>query len=175
MITKKTITSMLAELDETLLKQELQRSFTVFGSGALMLLDVSSDERLTHDIDIADPEIDIELQLASIDVANKLGLEVDWLNSAGSIYSSKLRTGWRERVVPVFAGKALTVTTLSRSDLLSSKCYAYSLRGLDTDIEDIKGLNPSSKELNEIIIWFNTFENGKELSVRLTALMEELS
>lgn len=174
MINKKNVTKMLETLDQELLKKELTRSFTVFGSGALMLLDVSSDERLTRDIDIADPDIDIKLQLTSIDVANKLGLDIDWLNSAGSIYTSKLKTGWRKRIIPVFKGKALTVNALSKFDLLSSKCYAFSLRGLATDLEDIKELKPNIDELNEVNDWFATFDNGAELCLRLKALTEEL-
>ena len=140
MINKNNITELLNKLDEELSKNSLTRTITVFGSGALLLLDVSDNNRATHDIDIADLAMDIDLQLASFEVAKNSGLEIDWLNSAGTIFTSKLKSGWRKRVPTVYEGKNLTVNPLSNFDLICSKSYALATRGLDSDLTLLENL-----------------------------------
>ena len=174
MINKNNITKLLDRLGEELAKNSLNRTITVFGSGALLLLDVSDNNRATHDIDIADPSMDMDLQLASFEVAKNSGLEIDWLNSAGTIFTSKLKPGWRKRIVAVYKSKNLTVNSLSEFDLICSKSYALATRGLDSDLTDLRALKPTKTDIKKVLEWVKTFDENQDISKRLLTLLENL-
>jgi hypothetical protein len=61
---------------------------------------------------------------------------------------------------PAFAGRAVTLATLGREDLLKTKLFALSDRG--TDILDCVALAPSSAELDEALPWVSA-QDGNPL------------
>lgn len=62
-----------------------------------------------------------------------------------------LPAGWRSRTVVVFSGRAITLRTLSRLDLLHTKLFALCDRGLD--LGDCLALRPTQDELDQVAPW----------------------
>lgn len=177
MITNKNISSILDDLDNALGVKKLYREFTIFGSGALLLQNIASKDRATVDIDMLDPEIDTDLQLISMDISAKHGLEISWLNSAGYIFSKNFPKGWQERSIEVYKGQSLTVFSLSRKDLIASKVLAFCQRQSNTDLIDLKSLAPKDTELTFTKEWLSArpdFEAIKSTFVKLKSKLEDL-
>jgi hypothetical protein len=112
--------------------------------------------RQTRDCDVLDPEIPPEVADAAKDfavAARKRGeaLGDDWFNNGPISLADLLPDGWRSRVQTVFAGTALTLHSLGRTDLLRSKLFALCDRGLD--LPDCIALAPTPEELEEILPW----------------------
>jgi hypothetical protein len=59
--------------------------------------------------------------------------------------------GWRDRVVKVFEGNAIVLSTLSRLDLLRSKLFGLCDRA--ADLGDCLALAPTESELEAIEPW----------------------
>lgn len=150
-INQKNINNILDELNLELKSQDLNRAFTVFGSGSLILLGQISENRTTTDLDIIDPSIDIELMNAAISTAQKIQLNQNWLNSSGDVFSQKLKDGWKQRLKLVYQASNLEVYTLDRMDLILLKLYAYYKRGLNTDLSDLVSLTTDKEEIEVLI------------------------
>ena len=105
-----------------------------------------------------DPQVPREIADAAKDFAaavRKRGesLSDEWFNNGPSSLADLLPDGWRGHVQTVFAGTALTLGSLGRTDLLRSKLFALCDRGLD--LPDCIALAPTPEELEEILPWVN--------------------
>lgn len=141
------------EFDKYLKSNGLHFEAIIIGGAALNILDISS--RKTKDVDCLDPEIPVQIKIASQDFAKirpDLELDVSWLNNGPQTLKKDLPAGWRNRLVPLYQGEALFFEVLGRDDLLKSKLFAYCDR-ITPDFEDLKNLSPSSAELKQAINW----------------------
>jgi hypothetical protein len=138
------INESLSLLNSYLLKKKEKRSFIICGGASLLLQGIIS--RTTKDIDIVAPPIDKVLAEAAISVANELGLDPHWLNCGPETISKELEPGWEKRLIEVFLASNLTVFSISRSDLIFSKFWAFCDR--QKDKEDLILLNPTPTELD---------------------------
>src|SRR4051812_35925032 len=130
--------------DEFLATRGLSFQAVVIGGAALALLGVVS--RQTKDCDVLDPELPAEIDAAARDFARgRLQLDdplhEDWFNNGPASLASLLPDGWRTRLQPAFIGRALTLYTLGRAELLMSKLFALCDRGLD--LVDCVALGPT--------------------------------
>jgi hypothetical protein len=149
----------------------------VVGGSALVLLRVI--DRPTKDVDVMHPQLpgvvaDAARAFAAAERKNGVLLSDEWLNNGPQSLASILPVGWESRLQPAFTGRAITLVTLGRADLLKTKLFALSDRG--TDILDCVALAPSSTELDEALPWVSvqdanplwpehvrqTFENLRE-------------
>jgi hypothetical protein len=126
----------------------------VIGGAALALLGVTS--RQTRDCDVLDPPLTDEItrqarEFAALMRIEGLDLADDWLNNGPASLAGILPPEWRERLVPLYQGRAIVLHTLGRSDLLRSKLFALCDRG--TDLPDCLALEPTQAELEEIQPW----------------------
>jgi len=126
----------------------------VIGGAALACLGVITRE--TKDCDILDPIIPPEIEQAAHEFSLELAsigqdLKEDWLNNGPESLKKLLPKGWHSRLIPIYHGQALFLSTLGRDDLLKTKLFAYCDRG--QDLHDCLALNPSSDELKDAIEW----------------------
>lgn len=120
--------------DRHLARLELRFEGVVIGGSALVLLGVI--QRLTRDVDILAPALPEAITTAARDFARRqrqegVDLIDDWLNNGPTQLGDVLPAAWSERVVRVFEGEALVLSTLGRPDLLKSKLFALCDRGTD--------------------------------------------
>ncbi len=126
----------------------------VVGGSALALM--GAIERQTRDFDIMDPILPSEVLHAARDFALHLrtkGVDLtdDWLNNGPLDLSETLPKGWRDHLEVVFVGKAITLRSLGRADLLLTKLFALCDRG--TDLADCIALRPTKSELQDAEPW----------------------
>ena len=121
------------ELDQAMAAKGRSEELVIFRSAALMSQGINLGQRATRDVDVIKPPFDNEMWVISAEAGEKFGLTMGWLNTAGNIFSRNFPEGWEERTSEVFKGKALTVKTLGRVDLICTKFNAYCDRRLDTD------------------------------------------
>lgn len=129
-------------------KKDIKRSFIVCGGASLILQGLSRQGRVTKDIDVIAPEIDSALKEASISVANDLGLNVDWLNSDAHVLTKDLPLDWRMRILEIFKSSHLEVNSISRSDMIFAKFWAYCDR--QQDLHDLIDLQITEIEIDNI-------------------------
>ncbi len=135
----------------------------VIGGSALGLMGVI--HRATRDFDILVPELPPSIAAAARGFARaqrEVGDDLldDWLNNGPMQLAEVLPVGWRERVVSIFQGRALDLSTLGSSDLLASKLFALCDRG--TDLPDCIALAPTAEELAACLPWLE-LQDGNEL------------
>ena len=140
--------------DRFLAIQGVRSELIVIGGAALSLLGII--ERPTRDCDVLDPPVDARLDACSQEFARQRSaqgfpLAVDWLNHGPASLVQVLPVGWRQRVIPLFQGQALTLRTLGRSDLLATKVWALCDRG--TDLADCIALAPTPDETTALRPW----------------------
>lgn len=145
---------LLEAFDRFLESRGMQLEAVVVGGTALNLLGVVS--RVTEDCDILSPV----LPLGVLEAARTFAAEVrasgdvlrdDWLNNGPAALADQLPSDWSSRLQPGFAGRALVLRSLARSDLLRSKLFALCDRALD--LGDCLALAPSETELASILPW----------------------
>jgi hypothetical protein len=111
--------------------------------------------RQTKDIDFLDPVIPEEIKKAAVEFAKKypnLNLDAkNWFNNGPRDVIRDLPEGWRSDLQKIYQGKALTLWTLGRMNLLRTKLYAYADR--DIDYDDCIALKPILKELEICKEW----------------------
>lgn len=112
-----------------------------------MHLNVTEFLDLLKDIDIISPEIDEALKDASISVANDLGLNINWLNTDAQSLSNDLPVSWMDRIQEVYKSSNLEVYSISRSDMLFAKFWAYCDR--QQDLNDLIDLKITENEIDE--------------------------
>lgn len=130
-----------------------KEKFVIFGSGALLLQGLSGENRFTEDIDVVKPPFDNEMMLISAKVGEKHGMDMGWLNTADLIFVNNFPKGWDTRTEVVFKGEALTVESLARIDLISTKFQALCDRAKRTDQADIEDLKPTIEEMEKAYQW----------------------
>lgn len=110
-------------------------------------------DRRTLDLDILHPELPAEIVKAASEFASKSSgrLASDWLNNGPMSLVDLLPAAWQARVQLAFEGKAITLHTLGRVDLLKTKLFALCDRG--TDLTDCIALAPSVEELRDASPW----------------------
>ncbi|MGH1467614.1 MAG: DUF6036 family nucleotidyltransferase [Bdellovibrionales bacterium] len=143
----------IIEFDEFLSRKGLNFEGVIIGGAALLILKIS--DRQTRDVDCLYPEIPDEIKQASIDFSRDsktVQVEEDWLNNGPSSLVKSLPQGWEKRLQPLFKGKALSLNTLGRADLLKTKLFAYCDR-TDPDFSDLLKLKPTAKEILDSSTW----------------------
>lgn len=133
-------------------KKNQSRAFTICGGASLFLQGITN--RTTRDIDVVGAEIDDSLQEAAIMVAKDLGLKPLWLNSEPKALAKDMKPGWAERTFLIHEESHIKVFSISRSDMIFSKFYAYCDR--QKDIEDLVSLNVTEMEIREALEWTQT-------------------
>jgi len=78
-------------------------------------------------------------------------LEENWLNNGPSKICYILDPGWRERLIPLYEGKALIIQTLGRVDFIGTKLDAMCQRG--DDFKDLIRMKPTREELSLAVKW----------------------
>lgn len=145
--------------DEFLLARDKRFEAICIGGAALSLLGVISRE--TRDCDVLAPEIPADIKLMSEAFAAEVSkggtpLQRDWLNNGPASLVRDLPSDWQTRTVLVFQGRALTLFTLGRADLLKSKLFALCDRAVDRP--DCLALNPRKEELLELLPWLSELD-----------------
>lgn len=145
---------MLVEFDQYLSVRGLEFEAIVIGGAALSLLGVITRE--TQDCDVLDPNIPKVVAEAALEFGRDAmsrghDLKEQWLNNGPESLKDVLPKGWRSRLQKLYFGKALSLHTLGRPDLLKSKLFAYCDRG--QDLKDCIALKPSQPELSEALDW----------------------
>ena len=146
------VTLTIKNFDQFLSKRGLTFEATIIGGAALSVLKVIARE--TVDIDCLAPRIPNEIVIAAEEfrLANpELKLTEGWLNNGPENLKIDLGTDWETRLVEIFRGNALFLTTLARIDLIKTKMFAYCDR--QTDLQDCLALNPSEEELTVSFKW----------------------
>ena len=149
--------------DRYLLGLSLRFEGVVIGGSALALMGIV--QRPTRDFDILLPELPPAIASAARDFAKAqrtAGIDLldDWFNNGPMQLGEVLPAGWRERVLRIFEGQVLVLSTLGRSDLLKSKLFALCDRG--TDLSDCIALAPTAEDLAECVPWLDV-QDGNEL------------
>lgn len=135
---------------------EKKANFECIAIGGISLIMMGVITRNTRDCDILDPEIPQNILSYAKEFAEKsrkkgLVIRDDWFNNGPSSLVEHLPDGWRNRTKLLFRGKALTLYTLGRQDLLKTKLFALCDRG--TDHADCVALKPTVEELNDALPW----------------------
>lgn len=139
------INGALELLNFYLKKSNQQRSFTICGGASLFLQGITT--RTTRDIDIVGEEIDQSLSEAALLVAKDLGLKPKWLNTEPKALAHDMKEGWEDRIFLIHENSHLKIFSISRSDMIFAKLYAYCDR--QKDIEDLISLQVTDDEINE--------------------------
>lgn len=151
----------LQAFDEYLIPSGLSFEATIIGGAALIVSGTIS--RATRDVDCREPTIPNEIKKASREFAKarkEFNLDQDWLNNGPEALARELLPGWRGRRIKLYQGKALTLWTLDRKDLLCSKLFAYVDR--QEDLADCIALKPSRDELIELLPWVQDRDANEE-------------
>lgn len=146
------VNNIIRAFDEYLFSKKLSFDSIVIGGAALSIMGVI--DRETRDIDCLDPKIPLEILQASENFRSEnphLNLAAKWLNNGPDSLVRELPSRWRLRIVPIFNGKAIHLSTLGRSDLLKTKLFALCDR--DFDFQDCIKMNPSQEELDKCFEW----------------------
>ena len=111
--------------------------------------------RVAKDVDFIEPLLTEEIKTAAkefIQLNPTYRLDPNqWLNNGPISIIRDLPSKLQERTIKIFQGRAITLFTLGRLDLLETKLYAYCDR--DIDFNDCLALKPTSKELNSCLPW----------------------
>lgn len=157
------------ELDQMMAEKGRNEELVIFGSAALMSQGINLGQRATRDVDVVKPTFDNEMWVISAEAGEKFGLTMGWLNTAGNIFSRNFPEGWEDRTLEVFKGKALTVRSLGRIDMICTKFSAYCDRRRDTDEQDMLGLSPDKEEMDKAKEWVIGLKKVPEEVVNLSA------
>ncbi len=151
-IYNKVMNAIIEAFDRYLARRGLHFQTVIIGGAALIALGIVT--RTTKDVDCLFPEIPDAIKQASKDFAREnpsLDLIDNWLNNGPIRLVDDLPEGWRERLAPVYAGQALVLQTLGRTDLLKTKLFALCDR-LE-DWADCVALAPTAEELDDCLPW----------------------
>ena len=147
-------------LGKLLHDNELQCKICLYGGSALLF--ISDFQKMTKDVDYRIIEVNLKTKesnisnlftLLTMEVAEKMHFDIDWMNTAVEIFASKNEEYLYNKS---FYNNSLTVITPTLECLLAMKCI--SLRE-DKDINDItnilKKLNLySTKQVIDIVKYF---------------------
>ncbi len=144
------ILTALKSLNQELEIEKEYRTFIACGGGVLSVMGVIS--RQTRDLDVITPSIDELLLKCSHRVANKLGLDTEWLNNGPSGFIRDLEKGWELRTDIIFKESHLTVKALGRHDLIATKLQGMCDRD-EYDLEDLLKLEATIDEASSLKRW----------------------
>jgi hypothetical protein len=167
---------LIAQFDEYLKKRNLELEAVIVGGAALALLGIISRE--TRDCDVLHPLLPVEVKEASQDFAQMLNqggiiLATDWLNNGPSSLASDLPKGWMKRIQEAYSGKAITLHSLGRDDLLKSKLFALCDRG--TDLADCVALAPTLNEIHDALSWLKERDTNPLWPDHVEATLNDLA
>ena len=165
----------LARFDVFLADRDLIFEAVVIGGAALALLGVVT--RQTRDCDILHPQLSEAIRAAATELAALVRreggeLSPDWLNNGPLSLADALPPGWKYRIQLAFPGRALTLRSLGRLDLLRSKLLALCDRGLD--LADCIALAPTSAELDEVLPWLELQDANPGWSTHVRDTFDDL-
>ena len=135
----------IKELDRVLAKQGEQ--YTLYTCGGAALIFLGYEGRGTGDVDVILEQFDKPLESAVAEVAKQLKISKTWLNNQVTPLGARLGKGWKNKCQTLFQGSAVTLMTISRQDLISSKLHAAVDRQA-VDYTDIIWLKPTKQELD---------------------------
>jgi hypothetical protein len=166
----------IEEFDKHLANRGLALEAVVVGGSALALLGLT--DRQTRDFDILHPALSPQVEVAAAEfaaLARAAGTELgdDWLNNGPAQLTDVLPPDWDQRLRPVYAGRAVQLTTLGRSDLLRTKLFALCDRG--TDLPDCLALRPTPDELDEASAWVAAQDANKLWPEHVKATLADLA
>ncbi len=167
------VLTVIKKFDGYLAEKSYEFAGVIIGGAALHVLKVTN--RATRDIDFLSPSLDEQVLLLAEEFRVKfpeLSLQKDWLNNGPINLQVDLPTGWQGRVLEIYKGNALTLSTLGRSDLLKTKLFAYCDR--DIDLRDCIDLAPSVEELDESMGWLIDRDTNKHWPERVKSQIEFL-
>ncbi|MBT4762875.1 MAG: hypothetical protein HOO06_14370 [Bdellovibrionaceae bacterium] len=167
MIEKKNLDLLFAELDELLSKQSMRYHLIIYGGAALIANNIL--DRVTVDIDVFEPQLDKHILAAIKEIAKRHMFDDLWINSTGNAFKNELPKNWKTRLLQVFKGTRLTISTLGRIDLIFTKFLAELDR--QEDLEDLKSLNPTVAEIKEIRTPLLELENDKQWKEKVIELL----
>ena len=160
--------------------------FVICGGSALILTGIIP--RTTKDVDVVamirggvlyspDP-LPEDLQKASAEVAEDLGLAKNWLNNGpstgeGGLFQMGLPAGFVNRLKSKTYSSLLTVHFIDRIDQIHFKLYAAVDRG-GYHIEDLRMLAPSADELETAARWTITHDVSEGYAMVLKDLLRKL-
>ncbi len=149
-------------------------NFNLVVCGGTALVATELVMRATRDVDIvamADDEgclidpapLPGALVTAALEVAEDLGLPVDWLNNGpssgeGGIYRLGLPQGFAGRLTWKRFGEKLSVAFIDRIDQIYFKLYAAVDQFGSYHATDLQELNPTDDELLKAIAWSRTHD-----------------
>lgn len=167
---------MIPRFDAFLASQDLLLEAIVTGGAALALLGII--DRQTRDCDLIEPDLPPALRAAARDFAAAQreqgeALRDDWLNNGPASLGPLLPKGWRDRLQPIYQGKALQLWSLGRSELLLAKLWALCDRGLD--LGDCLALQPSPDELAQAEAWIALQDLNLQWPAHVRATLEDLA
>jgi hypothetical protein len=146
------VTLTIETFDRFLSVRGLTFEATIIGGAALSVLKIITRE--TVDIDCLAPQIPKGIINAAEEFRMtypELKLMKGWLNNGPENLKIDLGEGWETRLVEIYHGDALILTTLARVDLIKTKMFAYCDR--QTDLQDCLALNPDEHELTLALKW----------------------
>lgn len=156
------LTEMLKELDEWLVAKNRNITLHVIGGYALELKNIQRGFQ-TEDIDsiLSITEDEIIEKIHSI--GQQHGNE-KWFDFGAS--SLTVPVDYQERLEKISDYENINLFVLNNSDLIKMKVAAYHSRrdrGIYRDLEDLKMLNPTKREISEAIVFYFE-EYSKDLS-----------
>lgn len=162
--------------DDFLAARGLRLDAVVIGGTALNLLGVVS--RATKDCDVLHPALSREIVEAARSFAAKVResgelLDDGWLNNGPRSLAAQLPDGWRDRLQPLFAGRAIELRCLGREDLIRSKVFALCDRGID--FADCISLAPTPEELRSLLPWLSAQDANPDWPAHVHATVEDLA
>jgi hypothetical protein len=155
---------------------ERGRNFRAVCIGGTALLGIVSRE--TQDCDILVPQIPPEVkrlseEFAAITTDSGIALQKEWLNNGRATLTRDLPPGWEQHVVTIFQGRALTLQTLGRADLLKSKLFALCDRAVDH--QDCLRLDPIREELLELLPWLEQRDGNPQWPEHVKNVLDDLA
>jgi len=164
----------LPKFEKFLAEQGLYFEAIIIGGAAMQLLGLT--DRVTKDCDVLSPKISSKLKEVSKEFAKEHGLSDDWLNNGPETLIRDLPTDWQKNVISLYQGKNLKLFTLSRTDFLRSKLFAFVDRGID--LQDLIKLKPTKAEIEQLEEWLKERDGNpdwpKYVEIRLGELIKEL-
>jgi len=166
----------LQAFDHFLAERGLRLDAVVIGGTALNLVGVIARE--TRDCDILEPVLPAPIlnaakEFAARRTAEGHQLSAGWLNNGPVQLAAVLPEGWRARLQPAFAGRAIELRTLGRPDLLKAKLFALCDRGID--LGDCIALRPSPEELAEARPWLDVQDLNPDWPEHVRRTLEDLA
>jgi hypothetical protein len=163
----------LKKFDKFLYQNNEYLKATIIGGSALIIMDIIS--RKTKDVDLLDPVIPENIKQLSVEFSKQypeFDLDSNWLNNGPIDLKKDLPTGWQTRLVIIFSGRSMALSTLGRSDLLKSKLFACCDRQFD--FEDCISMRPTEGELDEALIWVSERDTNELWPKHVQTVFEDL-